>query len=90
MKIIKELKHARFTWDEANNTFLIESPHGHKMELTKAYSFALMRFIIRISQKNFLKNPLAKRIISKDVEENIPLEESEDDPRQLKLPYIND
>lgn len=84
MKIVKELKHARFTWDEANNTFLIESPHGNKMELTKAYSFALMRFIIRISQKNFLKNPLGNRIIDHEVEKNIPVEE--DDPRQLKLP----
>tara|TARA_R100000808_G_scaffold4105_1_gene13676 strand:+ start:28302 stop:28478 length:177 start_codon:yes stop_codon:yes gene_type:complete len=58
------------------------------MELTKAYSFALMRFIIRISQKNFMKNPLAKRIIKAEVEENLPPEE--DDPRQLTLPHIND
>jgi len=44
----------------------------------------LMRFIIRISQKNFLKNPLGNRIIDHEAEKNIPVEE--DDPRQLKLP----
>ena len=35
-----------------------------------------------------MKNPLAKRIIKAEVEENLPPEE--DDPRQLTLPHIND
>ena len=88
MKIIKELKHARFTWDETHGIFSVEQPQGHKIELNKVYSFALMRFIIRISQKNFLRKPLSKEekraIIEETVEE---IEEEHDDPRQKKFDF---
>tara|TARA_R110000824_G_scaffold302650_1_gene490410 strand:+ start:172 stop:426 length:255 start_codon:yes stop_codon:yes gene_type:complete len=84
MKIIKELKHARFTWDEAHGIFSIECPKGYKIELNKVYSFALMRFIIRISQKNFLKKPLSKEEKNAIIEET---EEEHDDPRQKKFDF---
>jgi len=61
MKIKKELKHARFIWDEDSKTFTIEQPPGNRIELDKVYSFALMRFIIRIAQRNFLKKPQANK-----------------------------
>ena len=61
MKIEKELKHGRFTWDEKSNYLSIECPKGQKTELNKVYSFALMRFIIRIAQRNFLKKPQANK-----------------------------
>jgi hypothetical protein len=61
MKIKKQLKHARFTWNEDSKTFSIEQPTGNKIELDKVYSFALMRFIIRIAQRNFLKKPQANK-----------------------------
>jgi hypothetical protein len=86
MKIIKELKYGRFTWDEEAKIFSVECPKGNKIELTKQYSFALMRFIIRISQKNFLKNPLQKKGISVIIEEEM-IEECEDDPRQQKFDF---
>ena len=84
MKVIKELKHARFTWDEAHGIFSLESPKGHKIELNKVYSFALMRFIIRISQKNFLRKPLSKEQKRAIIEE---IEKEHDDPRQKKFDF---
>tara|TARA_Y100000356_G_C11048466_1_gene177413 strand:+ start:76 stop:336 length:261 start_codon:yes stop_codon:yes gene_type:complete len=81
-KIIKDLKHARFTWDERHGIFSVESPKGNKIELNKVYSFALMRFIIRIAQKNFAKNILPK----KNIDVNI-IEEDYDDPRQQKFDF---
>ena len=81
-KIIKELKHARFIWDEKHGIFSVESPKGNKIELNKVYSFALMRFIIRIAQKNFAKNILPKKDIDGDL-----TEEDYDDPRQQKFDF---
>ena len=81
-KTIKDLKHARFTWDERHGIFSVESPKGNKIELNKVYSFALMRFIIRIAQKNFAKNILPK----KNIDVNI-IEEDYDDPRQQKFDF---
>ena len=86
-KIIKELKFGTFTWNEDDGTFTIESPKGNtiklnKVELNKVYSFALMRFIIRIAQKNFAKNILPK----KKVDVNI-VEEEYEDPRQQKFDF---
>tara|TARA_R110002020_G_scaffold169335_2_gene358460 strand:- start:185 stop:454 length:270 start_codon:yes stop_codon:yes gene_type:complete len=89
MKIIKELKHARFTWDEAHGIFSVEQPQGNKIELNKVYSFALMRFIIRISQKNFLRKPLSKEERRSIIEElqKEEQEEEHDDPRQKKFDF---
>ena len=88
MKVIKELKHARFSWDEANGIFSVECPKGHKIELTKVYSFALMRFIIRISQKNFLRKPLSKEQKRAIIEELQEEEQQEhEDPRQKKFDF---
>ena len=81
-KIIKELKHARFTWDEKHGIFSVESPKGNRIELNKVYSFALMRFIIRIAQKNFAKNILPKKNIDVNT-----LEDDYDDPRQQKFDF---
>ena len=81
-KVTKELKFARFSWDEQSSVFAIECPKGNKIELNKVYSFALMRFIIRIAQKNFAKNILPK----KKVDVNI-VEEEYEDPRQQKFDF---
>lgn len=80
--VIKELKFARFTWDDKHGILSVESPKGNKIELNKTYSFALMRFIIRIAQKNFAKNVLPK----KNVDVNI-IEEDHEDPRQQKFDF---
>ena len=85
MKTIKDLKHARFTWDEKAKSLIVEQPLGNRIELDKTYAFALMRFVIRIAQKNFLKNPLTNKEASDTLEEGLELEE--DDSRQTKFNF---
>ena len=83
MKTTKELKRGTFTWDDELKKLTVETDSGDKVELDKIYSFALMRFIIRIAQKNFLKNPLTNKEESAIVEEDLELE----DPRQTKFNF---
>jgi hypothetical protein len=53
--IIKPLKYATFSFDEVSKTFIAETTEGGKVKLNKVYAFALMRFIIRISQRNWYR-----------------------------------
>ena len=55
MKIKKELKNATFEWEEESKTFSFTDSNNNKITLNKVYGFALMRFILRIAQKNFAK-----------------------------------
>jgi len=69
MKITKELKYAAFEWNEETKTFSVTDANNNTIELNKIYGFALMRFIIRIAQRNFLKKPLLKAPVSDIVDE---------------------
>ena len=62
MKINKSLKFADFSYDEESKTFTISDKEGHRVELNKVYSFAFMRFVIRIAQRNWLRT---KKIVDK-------------------------
>jgi len=84
MKITKELKNATFEWSEQTKTFSVTDSNNNTIELNKIYGFALMRFIIRIAQRNFLKKPLPKEVISDILEEG---EEIYEDPRQKKFNF---
>ena len=55
MKITKKLKYAEFSYDESDKTFAITEEDGNRVILNKVYSFAFMRFVIRIAQRNFLR-----------------------------------
>lgn len=59
MVITKELKYARFTWDDDKKEFFLEKLDGDfvtdKFSLNKIYAFALLRFIIRIGQRNWFR-----------------------------------
>ena len=81
MKITKELKYATFEWEEETKTFSVTDANNNTIELNKIYGFALMRFIIRIAQRNFLKKPLPKGIVS-DI-----LEEEEEEVHQDKFSF---
>ena len=84
MKIKKELKNATFEWEEESKTFSFTDSNNNKITLNKVYGFALMRFILRIAQKNFAKNKIAK----KQVEELVEItEEQYEDPRQQKFNF---
>lgn len=86
MKITKELKNACFSWDQENKTFTIVDSNNNEVQLNKIYSFALMRFIIRIAQKNFLSVPVMR---PKNSEEEVAKEEFED-KNQTKFSFIDD
>jgi len=84
VKIKKELKNATFEWEEESKTFSFTDSNNNKITLNKVYGFALMRFILRIAQKNFAKNKIAK----KQAEELIEItEEQYEDPRQQKFNF---
>ena len=64
MKITKKLKHATFVYDEETKNFSISDDSGaNSVELNKIYAFAFTRFVIRISQRNWLKG---KKVIDKE------------------------
>ena len=69
MKIKKELKNATFEYDEEKKVFTISVGDGlySTVELNKVYSFAFMRFVVRIAQRNWLKGKKAVDRIPKDV-----------------------
>lgn len=84
MKIKKELKNATFEWEEESKTFSFTDSNNNKITLNKVYGFALMRFILRIAQKNFAKSKITK----KQVEELVEItEEQYEDPRQQKFNF---
>ena len=79
-KITKQLKHAEFEYDEESKEFSVQDGDGNQVVLNKIYAFALMRFVIRMAQRNWLRS-------NKSIEELIEEEdeELEDDPAQLTL-----
>jgi hypothetical protein len=62
-KIRRELKFATFEYDEDDKTITIETkseeegmhPTNGRIHLNKVYSFALLRFVIRIAQHNWFR-----------------------------------
>jgi len=82
-KITKELKYAKFEYDEDKKEFWITSdpfsyPTGrNSLCLNKAYAFSLMRFILRISQKNWSNH-------NKNIDAILE-EAEEENPNQLNL-----
>ncbi len=83
MKIDKQLKYAEFSYDEKDKTFTITEEDGNRVILNKVYAFAFMRFVIRISQRNWLRN---KKIVDKAEEAVVQLEEDNiDDPNQILM-----
>ena len=62
MKITKQLKNAEFEYDEETKKFLIvDGEDGGAVELNKVYAFAFMRFVIRMAQRNWLKQKISDK-----------------------------
>lgn len=57
MQIIKKLKNIEFSYNDQSKKFEITRDDGFSqyLDLNKVEAFALMRFIIRISQKNWMR-----------------------------------
>jgi hypothetical protein len=64
MKINKQLKNVSFEYDENKKSFTIMEADGFNgyIELNKVEAFAFMRFVVRMAQRNWLRNkkPLDK------------------------------
>lgn len=80
MKITKELKNATFEYDEAEKSFTIKEEVG-EVTLNKVYAFAFMRFVVRMAQRNWLRD---KKSIDKTIEDMVDIE-NVDHPDQMKL-----
>lgn len=80
MKITKELKNATFEYDEIEKSFTIKQ-EGGEVTLNKVYAFAFMRFVVRMAQRNWLRD---KKSIDKAMEDMVDSEHV-DHPDQMKL-----
>ena len=79
-KILKQLKNASFEYDEDSKQFTIEDAQGNYIVLNKIYAFALMRFVIRMAQRNWLRS---NKTIEEIIEEDDEVEKH--NPAQLEL-----
>ena len=52
--INKELKYAKFSYDESSKIFSVRA-QGQVVKFNKVYAFAFMRFVIRMAQRNWLR-----------------------------------
>ena len=80
MKIRKDLKNATFEYDEVEKSFTIKQ-EGGEVTLNKVYAFAFMRFVVRMAQRNWLRD---KKSIDKAMEDIVDSEHV-DHPDQMKL-----
>ena len=86
MKINKQLKYAEFSYDEENKTFTITEEDGNRVILNKVYSFAFMRFVIRMAQRNWLRQAKKEKKELDIVEEfMVELEVEQENPDQLEM-----
>lgn len=86
MIISKKLKNAEFKYDEETKKFLIIDPeNGNAVELNKVYAFAFMRFVVRMAQRNWLRQPKKPtKTLEKTTEDVVDLEYV-DHPDQMNL-----
>ena len=80
MIIKKELKNATFEYNEETKSFTLSNKDA-TIELNKVYSFAFMRFVVRMAQRNWLRT---KKSVDKVVE-NVVESEHVDHPDQMKI-----
>jgi hypothetical protein len=81
MKIRKELKNATFVYDEEKKSFYLSGKEGGFIELNKICAFAFMRFVVRMAQRNWLRD---KKSIDKTIEDVVN-SENLDHPDQIKF-----
>jgi hypothetical protein len=87
MKIKKELKNATFEYDEEKKVFTLYDHEGLNgtIELNKVYAFAFMRFVVRMAQRNWLRqSKKMDKSLDKSMEDVLHCE-SVDHPDQIKM-----
>jgi hypothetical protein len=81
MNIKKELKHATFEYEEESKSFVINTEEG-VVRLNKIYSFAFMRFVVRIAQRNWFRKKSLDNI-EQDVLQSD--QDEPENPNQLQM-----
>ena len=90
MKIKKELKYATFEYEKETKKFLIiDTESGGVVELNKIYAFAFMRFVIRMAQRNWLKQNKGKKMIDKEDEIMLGLELDKENIHEDQMNLFN-
>jgi hypothetical protein len=87
MIIKKELKNATFEYDEEKKVFTLYDHEGLNgtIELNKVYAFAFMRFVVRMAQRNWLRqNKKIEKNLDK-TNENMLDSEDIDHPNQMNF-----
>ena len=84
MKITKNLKYADFEWDEESKVFTIKKD-DNEITLNKVYAFAFMRFVIRMAQRNWLRQTKKPKKVLDKVDEIVIQCEDEDKELQQEL-----
>jgi hypothetical protein len=71
MKINKKLKNVEFEYDEETKTFTIMEADGFNgyIQLNKVYAFAFMRFVVRMAQRNWLRQ---KKLSPSETKTSLP------------------
>lgn len=88
MKIKKELKNINFIYDESSQKFNLIDQNGNEIELNKIYAFAFTRFVVRMAQKNWLRD---KKNVDKDEANIVSLIEDEPiDPNQTTFQWTQE
>jgi hypothetical protein len=97
MKIKKELKNATFEYDEEAKSFTISGEHpalrgvSNTVELNKVYAFAFMRFVVRMAQRNWLRNPnKSKKLLDKAEETMVELEAEDIEDADQMIMFNNE
>ena len=85
MNIKKELKNATFEYNEESKSFTILEPDGNQVTLNKVYAFAFMRFVVRMAQRNWLRqNKKMEKKLDKTTENMLDSEDI-DHPNQMNF-----
>lgn len=85
MKITKNLKYATFEWDDEEKSFTITEEDGNRVILNKVYSFAFMRFVVRMAQRNWFRKTKDK-VADKPTQDPVELADHPwEDPDQMTL-----
>ena len=93
MKIKKELKNATFEYDEEKKSFTISGVDElySTVELNKVYAFSFMRFVVRMAQRNWLRNPTkSKKLIDKAELTMADLEEEHTEDANQMIMFNNE
>lgn len=93
MKIKKELKNATFEYDEEKKSFTISNGDGlySTVELNKVYAFAFMRFVVRMAQRNWLRNPnKSKKLLDKAEATMVELETEDIEDTDQMIMFNNE